>query len=127
MRILLAEDQDVGRRLMRELLELEGHIVWLAPDGVEAVEMARDLRPDLILMDIHMPRLDGIQATRQLRDDPATSPIPVIALTAGASLSEIRRALDAGCIGHLSKPIIVSQIAGQMNAWIDARSAPVPA
>jgi len=127
MRILVADDGRAGRELISDLLALEGHTVYLAADGVEAVEKARDLLPDLVLMDIQMPRLDGIEATRRLRHDPATQFIPVVAMTAGASRYELEQALDAGCIGHLSKPIVARQVAAQVGAWLDVRATPLVA
>ncbi len=120
MRILVAEDSPLNVELLKDLLELEGHTVEVARDGVQAVEMARRLRPDVVLMDYHMPRLDGLAATRELQQDPSTRGIPVIALTASAMPAEIQRVLDAGCIGHIAKPIDTFQVTEQINALLRA-------
>ncbi len=125
MRILVADDGPAARALMRRLLELEGYIVRTALDGLEAIEAARQWQPDLILMDLHMPVCDGIEATRTLQADPVTSEIPVIALTASNDPHEVRGAFEAGCIGHLSKPVEVAHLVRQLEAWIRARRAPV--
>jgi CheY-like chemotaxis protein len=125
MRILVADDGPAARSLMRRLLELEGYIVRTALDGLEAIEAARQWQPDLILMDLHMPVCDGIEATRMLQADPVTFEIPVIALTASNDPDEVRDAFEAGCIGHLSKPIEVAHLVRQLEAWIRARRAPV--
>jgi CheY-like chemotaxis protein len=125
MRILVADDGPAGRALLRRLLELEGHTVRTALDGLEAIEAARRWQPDLILMDLHMPVCDGIEATRTMQTDPITSEIPVIALTASDDPDEARSAFEAGCIGQLSKPVEVAHLVRQLEAWIRARRAPV--
>lgn len=125
MRILVADDGPAGRAVMRRLLELEGHTVRTAQDGLEAIEAARRWQPDLILMDLHMPVCDGIEATRTMQTDPVTSEIPVIALTASDDPDEVRSAFEAGCVGHLSKPIEAAHLVRQLQAWLRARRAPV--
>jgi len=125
MRILVADDGPAGRALMRRLLELEGHTVRTAQDGLEAVEAARRWDPDLILMDLHMPICDGFEATRTLHADPVTVDIPVIALTASDDLDEVQSAFAAGCVGHLSKPMEVAKLVRLLQGWIRARRMPV--
>ena len=121
MRILVADDAPAGRALIRRLLEMEGHSVRTALDGNEAVEEASRWQPDLVLMDLHMPICDGLEATRQLRSRPGTSDVPVVALTASEDPDEIRDAFEAGCIGYLAKPFEVTRLVGQLEAWLRAR------
>jgi two-component system cell cycle response regulator DivK len=119
MKILVAEDNPLNLELARDLLELEGHQVVTAEDGDQAVRLAQEHRPDLVLMDLHMPRLDGLDATRRLKQDPRTSGIPVIALTASAMPAERDEALAAGCLGHLVKPIDTTRFVQQVTAMVE--------
>jgi CheY-like chemotaxis protein len=106
MNILVAEDFDDTRFMMRMLLEMSGHRVFEAADGREAVEVASRERPDLVLMDLNMPVLDGIAATRLLHELPETAAVPVVAVTAHCGDSEWRdRALEAGCVECVGKPL----------------------
>lgn len=106
MIILIAEDFDDTRQMMRLLLEMRGHHVVEAANGQEAVELATRARPDLILMDLNMPVLDGITATMLLRERPETSGVPVVAVTAHCGDLEWReRALAAGCVECVEKPV----------------------
>jgi len=120
VRILIAEDSPLSLELLKDVLELEGHSVAVAVDGIEAVAMARRLHPDVVLMDYHMPRLDGLAAARQLQEDASTRGIPVIALTASAMPADIQRVLEAGCIGHIAKPIDTLQVTQQIRALLRA-------
>lgn len=121
MRILVAEDAPAGRALIRRLLELEGHTVRTALDGIEVVAEARRWQPDLVLMDLHMPICDGVEATRRLQANPETAQLPVVALTATTDESEVRSAFEAGCVGYLAKPIDVAHLVTQLAAWLRAR------
>ena len=112
---------------MRTLLQMEDYVVYEARDGNEAVEMARRLRPDVVLMDVHMPVLDGIEATRLLREDPLTWSIPVIVLTASATPDERRLAVRAGCVGYLFKPVDMVRFPGQLDQWLRVDHAVVAA
>jgi two-component system, cell cycle response regulator DivK len=106
MIILVADDTDDIRLMLRVMLENKGHRVMEAADGREAVELATRERPDVILMDLSMPVMDGIEATRCLRNQSQTSNMPVIAVTAHCADSVWRRrALSAGCIECVSKPV----------------------
>lgn len=102
--VLIVEDQIDFLAIHKLYLEKHGYRVLAAEDGQEAVRCARACQPDLILMDFSIPVLDGIGATRALKDDPATSAIPVILLTAHAYGSVGRRAREAGCEGFIAKP-----------------------
>jgi two-component system cell cycle response regulator DivK len=106
MIILVAEDFDDTRHMMKLLLEMRGHRVIEAANGQEAVEIATRQRPDLILMDLNMPVLDGITATMLLQERPETSGVPVVAVTAHCGDTVWRaRALAAGCVECVEKPV----------------------
>ena len=106
MIIVIAEDEADTRDMMKVLLELEGHEVYAAADGQQAVAVATANKPDLVLMDLSMPVMDGFAATRALRQSPATRAIPVIAVSAYVSDKEwCDRALAAGCIECVPKPV----------------------
>jgi two-component system cell cycle response regulator DivK len=102
--ILVVEDNEVNLRLVRFILENAGHRVSHAGTGDEGVRMACEDVPDLILIDIQLPGMDGLTATRLLKADPATASIPVIALTAHAMKGDQERMREAGCDGYLAKP-----------------------
>lgn len=125
MRILVADDGAAGRALVRKLLELEGHTVRTALDGDEAVVQTSRWQPDLVLMDLHMPVCDGIEATRRLKADLGTSEVPVVALTASADPEEVRAAFAAGCVGYLAKPMEVAGLVRQLEVWLQSRRVPL--
>jgi two-component system cell cycle response regulator DivK len=104
-RILLVEDNPLNRELLETVLVRAGYEVLVAPDGESALAAAHATHPDLILMDLELPGLDGLEATRRLKADPATRGIPILALTAYAMRGDEERARRAGCDGYLTKPI----------------------
>jgi CheY-like chemotaxis protein len=106
-RILMVEDEPNNMKLLRDLLQKFGYETIEAADGEEGVELTRKIKPDLVLMDIMMPRLDGLEATRILKADISTKNIPVVALTAFAMSGDKERALEAGCDGYITKPVDV--------------------
>jgi CheY-like chemotaxis protein len=103
--ILIVEDEPLNMKLFRDLLQVNGYATFEAKDGKQGVEIAVEKQPDLILMDIHMPVMDGLEATRILKSDPATAGIPIIALTSGAMASDREKAVRAGCDAFMSKPV----------------------
>jgi two-component system cell cycle response regulator DivK len=103
-RILVVEDDADNRRIVVKVLTVDGYEVLEATDGRSALAMARKEHPDLIIMDLAMPGLDGWQAATQLKSDPKVADIPIIALTAFAMRGDEERAREAGCDGYLSKP-----------------------
>ena len=107
-RVLIVEDNVDNFELVRFLLERAGYQVLSAANGVEGVEAAKREQPDLVLMDLSMPELDGWNATARLKADEATRAIPVFALTAHTLPGDRKRAIDAGCDGYISKPINVA-------------------
>ena len=104
-RILVVEDNEANQLLIRAILELEGYAVDVAGSAPDALAMIQRSKPDLILMDIQLPGQDGLSLTRELKGDPASCAIPVIALTAHAMNGDREQALDAGCSAYISKPI----------------------
>lgn len=104
-RILLVEDQEMNRDMLSRRLTKRGYEIDIAVDGAEGIEKARSGRPDLILMDMSLPVIDGWEATRTLKADAATRSIPVIALTAHAMSTDREKALAAGCDGYETKPV----------------------
>jgi CheY-like chemotaxis protein len=117
-RVLLVEDNEVNRYLVRFVLEQAGFVVDVAVDGAHALERARLSLPDLILMDLRMPVLDGYEATLQLKADPVLGAIPVAALSAQAMPHEVARALEVGCVAHFDKPIDVQRFADQVRTLL---------
>lgn len=106
MIILVAEDGEDTRELMRLLLQLHGHEVFVAADGEEALTAATNRKPDIVLMDLNMPVMDGFAATRALRDHPATSKVPIVAVSAYLTdKSWCDRAIAAGCDDCVAKPV----------------------
>lgn len=119
-RILLVEDNPQNRRLAQFLLKSRGYVVLEATTGQEALELARTHRPDLILMDLQLPGLDGFAATRLLKQDAVTRDIPVVALTAYAMRGDRERAAEAGCHGYITKPINVQDFQAAVSRYLAA-------
>jgi CheY-like chemotaxis protein len=111
-RVLLVEDDAMNRDMLSRRLLRRKFEVLIAEDGEAAVAMARSESPDLILMDISLPKMDGLEATRILKDSPDTASVPIIALTAHAMASDRDRALEAGCDDYDTKPIELSRLLG---------------
>jgi len=102
--ILYVEDNELNRKIVRDLLRRTSYRLIEAPDGEAGVTIAREQRPDLILMDIQLPKISGIEATRRLRAEAATADIPIIAITSFALSGDEQRAKDAGASAYLAKP-----------------------
>ena len=118
-KILLVEDNEMNRDMLSRRLQRKGYEVVLAVDGPSGVEMARTHAPDLILMDMSLPVLDGWEATRQLKADAATQHIPIIALTAHAMASDREKALEAGCDDYDTKPIELPRLLAKIKALLN--------
>jgi CheY-like chemotaxis protein len=123
--ILVVEDFDDAREMYRDYLEFAGYRVETARDGKEAIDKAQVLNPDLILMDLSLPGVDGWEATRLLKSDPATSHLLIVALSAHALAAEGERARVAGCDGFIAKPCLppdlVTEIERYLKMQADAR------
>ena len=122
-RVLVVEDQEDLRGILRDLLTGSGYEMLEAADGQAGVDKAEAEKPDLILMDIQMPVMDGYEATQLLKADPALRSVPVVALTAYAMPHERERALAAGCIGQIEKPINTQTFIEQLRQFL-GRDAP---
>jgi len=117
-KILLVEDNEMNRDMLSRRLERKGHQVVIAVNGQEAIEFAAVEAPDLILMDMSLPVIDGWEATRRLKADPATQRIPVIALTAHAMPEDERKAREVGCNDYDTKPIELPRLLAKMEALL---------
>jgi CheY-like chemotaxis protein len=113
--VLIADDKATGRELVRAALEKAGFNIIEASDGLEAMRMARENQPDLIILDVHMPGLDGFGVIRELRSDPLFASTPVVALTASAMQGDRDRAISAGFTGYITKPIHLAALRGEVE------------
>jgi two-component system, cell cycle response regulator DivK len=119
-RILLVEDNEMNRDMLSRRLQRRGYEVLIAVDGQTGIAMAESQAPDLILMDMSLPVMDGWEATRTLKASQATRHIPIIALTAHAMSTDHDKAIEAGCDDYDTKPIEMSRLLGKMEALIPA-------
>jgi len=117
-KILLVEDNEMNRDMLSRRLERKGYQIVMAVDGGAGVEMASSEKPDLILMDMSLPVLNGWEATRQIKANPATASIPVIALTAHAMATDREKALEAGCEDYDTKPIELPRLLEKMETLL---------
>jgi len=117
-RILIVEDSPQNMRLMEMTLKAKNYTLLKATDGEEALDMATRERPDLIIMDVQLPKLNGLEVTRKLRDTVEFSHIPIIAITAFAMKGDKERAIEAGCDAYLSKPIDTRQLPGMITEML---------
>jgi two-component system cell cycle response regulator DivK len=120
--ILLAEDNEENWEMLSRRLSRRGYVVVVAHDGQQAVDMARSLAPDLILMDMNMPVCDGWEATRRIRTAPETRSVPIIAVTAHGTDGDRERILEAGCDDHHTKPVELTRLLEQIEVLL--RQAP---
>ena len=124
MRILYVEDNDDNIYMLKNRLTRAGFTVIIATDGAQGVAMAASERPDLILMDLTLPNIDGEEATRRIKADPATRSIPVIALTANAMPEDREKALAAGCDDFDTKPVELPRLLDKIRALAPEGRAP---
>ncbi|MDA0674021.1 MAG: response regulator, partial [Cyanobacteria bacterium] len=117
-RLLLAEDNPDNVATLAPYLEMQGYEVLVAADGAEAIALATRERPDLIVMDVQMPNVDGLEAMGRIRANPETAAIPMIALTAFAMAGDEERCLAAGANAYLSKPVKLKQLAATIRQWL---------
>ena len=115
IRVLIAEDNAVNRELLRELLELRGYAVLEACDGQEALRVIEHTQPELLLLDIGMPALDGFAVMRRIRENPRLARLPVVAVTAYAMQGDRERILNSGFDGYLSKPVNPSALTEELD------------
>ena len=119
-RILLVEDSPVIRTMLSDMLSQHGHHITIAENGQEAVEQAKIIQPELIFMDMRMPVMDGLEATRRIRAIPEIADTPIIALTASTGASSEERHIEAGCNAHMSKPVIAQEMFDMLKRFLKA-------
>jgi len=118
MKILLVEDNEMNRDMLSRRLQRRGHQVLIAVDGAEALRIAGEEQPELVLMDLSLPVMDGWEATGRMKADPQTASIPIIALTAHAMGADRESALAAGCDDFDTKPIDMERLTGKIAALV---------
>jgi len=121
-KILLVEDNEMNRDMLSRRLERKGHQVVIATDGQQALDLASAEKPDLILMDMSLPVVDGWEATRRLKADGQTKQIPIIALTAHAMPEDERKSREAGCNDYDTKPVELPRLLGKIEALLGKTS-----
>jgi two-component system cell cycle response regulator DivK len=117
--VLIVEDNELNMKLFRDLIESLGHHTLRTGEGLAAFNLAREHRPDLILMDIQLPAISGLEVTRWLKEDELTASIPVVAVTAFAMKGDEQRIRDGGCVAYLAKPISVSRFLETMRRYLE--------
>ncbi|GAC1470215.1 MAG: response regulator [Isosphaeraceae bacterium] len=125
-RILLVEDNEMNRDMLARRLARKGYEIATAADGREGLNMSTASGYDLILMDMSLPEIDGWELTRQIKADPRTRTIPVIALTAHAMAGDREKALEAGCDDYDIKPVEFSRLLEKIELWLAKKPDPVP-
>lgn len=120
-KILLVEDNEMNRDMLSRRLQRKGHEVLIALDGIQGIELAQAQQPDLILMDMSLPVMDGWQATQQLKAAPETDGIPIIALTAHAMAGDREKCLEVGCDDYDTKPVEFSRLLAKIQALLEKK------
>ncbi|WP_152047903.1 response regulator [Aureimonas psammosilenae] len=118
--VMIVEDNELNMKLFRDLIEAHGYATIQTRNGLTAVDLAREHRPDLILMDIQLPEISGLDVTRNLKADPDLRSIPVIAVTAFAMKGDEERIRQGGCEAYISKPISVTKFIETIKSFLDA-------
>ena len=121
--VLVVEDNEANMRLCTELLEAQGYVVLQATHGLEGLQLAREQRPNVILMDMQLPDISGLDVTRRLKEDDDLKSIPVVAVTASAMKGDEEKYLEGGCDAYISKPISIPDFLQTVEFYLD-RSAP---
>jgi two-component system, cell cycle response regulator DivK len=122
VKILLVEDNEMNRDMLSRRLGRKGYDIVIAVDGQQAIDMASAESPDLILMDMSLPVVDGWETTRRVKADPQTQTIPIIALTAHALVEDKDKAIAAGCDDFDTKPVDIQRLVGKIEALLDGRA-----
>jgi len=123
-RILVVEDNERNLKLIRDVLQFAGYEIVEASSGEQGVALAQDCEPDLVLMDLQLPQMDGTEALRILRESPRTRDVPVVAVTAFAMREDRERAFGAGFDGYLEKPISIRAPPEQVRGFLDGKGSP---
>jgi two-component system, cell cycle response regulator DivK len=122
--VLIVEDNELNMKLFNDLLEAHGYATLKTSHGIEAMELARAHKPDLILMDIQLPEVSGLEVTRWLKADEELKSIPVIAITAFAMKGDEERIREGGCEAYMSKPISVTKFIATVKTYLEADGKP---
>jgi len=117
-RILIVEDNDLSLMLLNDLLKVQGYEIFKTSEGLEAINLARDKQPDLILMDIKLPDICGFDVIRLLKQDDLTKSIPIIAVTAFATPGDETKALESGCDGYITKPVAIQSLLRTIGSFL---------
>lgn len=118
-KILIVEDNDLNLKLFRDLLAANGYQTFETKEGIEAIAMTRNVMPDLIIMDIQLPEISGLDVTRKIKSDPTIANIPVIAVTAFAMKDDEEKIMRAGCEAYLSKPIAIDHFLNTIRRFLE--------
>ena len=124
-KILIVEDNDLNLKLFRDLLGANGYATFETKEGIEAISLTRQIRPDLIVMDIQLPEISGLDITRKIKADAEIRHIPVIAVTAFAMKDDEEKIVAAGCEAYLSKPIAIDDFLGTIRRFLGPQQAMV--
>ena len=116
--ILVVEDNEINLRMLLDMLSIHNHKVTVARNGVEAIESAKQHKPEIVLMDMRMPVMGGLEATMRLREIPGLAETPIIALTASTGTDAEERQIDIGCTAHLPKPIQTKELFGVLTKYL---------
>jgi signal transduction histidine kinase/CheY-like chemotaxis protein/membrane-bound lytic murein transglycosylase MltF len=122
-RLLLVEDNELNQEVARRILEKAGFVVEVASNGQVAIEMLDESNYDAVLMDVQMPVMDGIEATKRIRQNPELQGLPILAMTAGAMAADLRQCIEAGMNDHIAKPISTAKLFGTLAQWVQTGSA----
>lgn len=117
--VLVVEDNELNMKLFHDLLEANGYEILQTRDGMEALKMAREFRPDLILMDIQLPEVSGLEVTKWIKEDDALKEIPVVAVTAFAMKGDEQKIREGGCEAYIAKPISVTDFLETVRRFIN--------
>jgi two-component system, cell cycle response regulator DivK len=120
-RVLIVEDNELNMKLFHDLLEAHGMEILMVRNGIDALAVAKKERPDLIVMDIQLPEMSGLEVTERIKSDPDLKPIPVIAVTAFAMKGDEERIRAAGCEAYLSKPISIDRFISTVKSFLPRR------
>ncbi|MEW6447077.1 MAG: response regulator [Bacillota bacterium] len=122
--VLIIEDNPINAKLIRDTLQLHGYATWEAPTARDGIALAKEKKPGLIIMDIGLPGMDGLTATRILKTDPVTAHIPVIAVTAYAMKGDEEKCLAAGCNAYVPKPININSLLNEVKLLLEHERPP---
>lgn len=120
-KVLIVEDNELNMKLFADLLDAHGYETAQTREGLKAIDMAREFRPDLILMDIQLPEVSGLEVTKWIKDDATLADIPVIAVTAFAMQGDEKRIRDGGCEAYISKPISIVSFLATVRQFVDTK------